>query len=256
MNDDGIKVDDRSDAVDEEVIAEVCGDGNSSRDERVDVIEEQGSELDFESDPYLALKQEAFESNLSDIESMNLFQVVPDNGFGKPLLVVVGVRVNTYYASMHRVLLLFIRLMDEISRGEFCVLYFNSNVGWSNQPGFYFLSSNYYVLPRRYKVNLSTISVVHPGVWVRGMFGLLRPILSTKFWNKLHYADRIEELWLDDVCAEDAFDIPSEATQFELSIQREHQVQAALLKSSGVIELTAAEAITAKRTEPSSGSSA
>lgn len=37
---------------------------------------------------------------------------------------------------------------------------------------------------------------------IRFLFLALRPLVSSNFWKKVHYADRIELLWLDDILSE------------------------------------------------------
>lgn len=57
-------------------------------------------------------------------------------------------------------------------------------------------------LSRAHRKNLNGLTVVHPSVMVRVMFLGMRGVLGAGFWRKLHYADRIEEIWLDGVMEE------------------------------------------------------
>lgn len=57
-------------------------------------------------------------------------------------------------------------------------------------------------LSRDHRKNINALTVVHPTMATRFMFWMLRPAISGKFWQKMHYADRLEELWLDDVMTE------------------------------------------------------
>lgn len=52
---------------------------------------------------------------------------------------------------------------------------------------------------RDHRKNLKALSVVHPTFAVRAFFFAARPFVSAKFWEKLHYVDRIDELFLDDI---------------------------------------------------------
>ena len=47
----------------------------------------------------------------------------------------------------------------------------------------------------RYKKNLKRLFIVHPSFWVKMMFGLCRPFISSKFWKKLSYIDDLAELY-------------------------------------------------------------
>lgn len=73
------------------------------------------------------------------------------------------------------------------------------------------------MLSRGHKKNIVGVSVVHPSFKVRVIGMGLRLVLSYKFWEKLHYADRIEELWLDEVIDEDIVknNVPRSAWEFE-----------------------------------------
>lgn len=52
---------------------------------------------------------------------------------------------------------------------------------------------------RDHRKNVKALSVVHPSYSVRVFFLAVRPFVSGKFWEKLHYVDRIDELFLDEV---------------------------------------------------------
>ncbi|KAA8491647.1 Rho GTPase-activating protein gacY [Porphyridium purpureum] len=184
---------------------------------------------------YLRVLEEARAANLEHIEALNVFEVVEDDGHGRPVMMVHGSRLDTWNVDMHDVLLLFIRLLhpcvfgpgadielDDSSR-QYSVIFFHTNMGWRNQPSVAFAIRAYRLLPTAYKKNLAHLSIVHPGVWVRGVFLIMRPFLSSKFWAKLHYADRLDELWLDGVLNKHALEahVPPEARRFEEALRHE-----------------------------------
>lgn len=57
-------------------------------------------------------------------------------------------------------------------------------------------------LSRAHRKNINAVSILHPTLTMRVLFLVLRPVLGANFWQKLHYADRVEELWLDDIMSE------------------------------------------------------
>lgn len=76
---------------------------------------------------------------------------------------------------------------------------------------------------RAHRKNINGLTIVHPSIGVRLLFLALRPILGANFWRKLHYADRIEELWLDDVLQESVAkrNISAVVFAYEQKIQQE-----------------------------------
>jgi len=127
--------------------------------------------------------------------------------------------------SSHDLFLLFILLMNEISHQDYCVVFYQTGISIASLGflPFWFFKECYDVLPRRYKKNVFSMSIVHPGFWVRSMFMLMRPFLSAKFWEKLYYMDRMEELWLDDIMTKAVWNEnqPIEAVNYEKRMAEE-----------------------------------
>lgn len=58
-------------------------------------------------------------------------------------------------------------------------------------------------LSQEHRENLHAVSIVHPSWGVRLLCATGRVVFGASFWNSLHYADRVEELWLDGIIDED-----------------------------------------------------
>lgn len=71
---------------------------------------------------------------------------------------------------------------------------FNSSAwfGW-------WLMQAQWVVSENHRENLRGVSIVHGSVTVRTMCLLGWGWFGRRFWDRLHYVDRLEELWLDDI---------------------------------------------------------
>lgn len=69
----------------------------------------------------------------------------------------------------------------------------------------------------KHRENLSAVSIVHPSPAVRALCMLGWAWFGRAFWDKLHYVDRIEELWLDGVMSEERAErvLPAAVSGFE-----------------------------------------
>lgn len=55
----------------------------------------------------------------------------------------------------------------------------------------------------RHRLNLHAVSIVHPTWGIRLLCTAGWAVFGSKFWNALHFAERVEELWLDGIMDED-----------------------------------------------------
>lgn len=56
---------------------------------------------------------------------------------------------------------------------------------------------------------------------------LLRPVLGANFWEKLHYADRVEELWLDGIISRKTAqdNVPQSVVDYESKVVQGVELQ-------------------------------
>lgn len=59
-----------------------------------------------------------------------------------------------------------------------------------------FLFLGYDTLPRTYKKNLKKLYLVHSGFFSKSLLTILTPFVSTKFWKKVEYIEKLEDLFL------------------------------------------------------------
>ncbi len=89
---------------------------------------------------------------------------------------------------------------------------------------------------RDHRKNLKALTIVHPTFAVRLFFLSVRPFISAKFWEKLHYADRIDELYLDHVIPKEHIRrvLPASVLANEEKIVQEGEVARQMALASGV----------------------
>lgn len=56
---------------------------------------------------------------------------------------------------------------------------------------------------RNHRKNLKALTIIHPSVTLRCVLLSLSPIIGNQMWEKIHYVDRVEELWIDEIMSED-----------------------------------------------------
>lgn len=79
---------------------------------------------------------------------------------------------------------------------------------------------------RNHRKNLKALSIVHPTLYVRLFLFSARAFVSVKFWDKLHYVDRIEELELDGVLPASAINelLPGGVADYERELKEEAEL--------------------------------
>jgi hypothetical protein len=92
-------------------------------------------------------------------------------------------------AMMRNVMLLFIRIADEIVDHPYTLVYGHSATPLLAQTKV--LHSYYKILPRKYKKNLKEMILLHPTFGIRTFFDISRYFIGDKFFRKLHFVDRI-----------------------------------------------------------------
>jgi Divergent CRAL/TRIO domain len=135
-------------------------------------------------------------SDLSDAERADVFRAWPGRDReNRPVLVFVPAHLRK--AELEQAFLLFIRDADAIAHSPYRIVLVNSNNAVGLRLAIWAARRARSILPRRYRKNLEAVSVVHPSIFLRAVVYALSPFVSSKFWSKVQFADRIEELDLD-----------------------------------------------------------
>lgn len=115
--------------------------------------------------------------------------------FCRPIIVFVAAHLPAAAVDLERVLLYLIVTMDNVVNRSYCLVWLHTNFSSSNQPNFQFIRKVYSIFTRKYKKNMKSLFVVHPTMWVKAMAWMVTPFVSSKFWRKFSYIERVSDLY-------------------------------------------------------------
>ncbi|XGW12082.1 hypothetical protein V3C99_013061 [Haemonchus contortus] len=149
--------------------------------------------LDYESE---LGSVDPFEEDFSTIATHEIVEVIADGDrVGRPIIVIYAYRLPPSKSIDHAKLLRYLQsILDKVVDLDYTIVYFHYGLRSHNKPPIKWLFQAYKVLDRRFKKNLKALYVVHPTRFIRIIWGLFRPFISSKFENKFHYVNCIKEL--------------------------------------------------------------
>nr|CDJ80698.1 RhoGAP domain containing protein [Haemonchus contortus] len=149
--------------------------------------------LDYESELGTV---DPFEEDFSTIATHEIVEVIADGDrVGRPIIVIYAYRLPPSKSIDHAKLLRYLQsILDKVVDLDYTIVYFHYGLRSHNKPPIKWLFQAYKVLDRRFKKNLKALYVVHPTRFIRIIWGLFRPFISSKFENKFHYVNCIKEL--------------------------------------------------------------
>jgi Rho GTPase-activating protein 1 len=111
----------------------------------------------------------------------------------RPIIVLIGSRVPAKKISLDMFILYTLSTMDPIVEKEYSIVYVHSGMTSENKLSFSWLRKVSSMFTRKYKKNLKQLFIIQPTFFVKTVFGLFRPFISSKFWKKLVYIDDIKQ---------------------------------------------------------------
>jgi hypothetical protein len=161
-------------------------------------VEEHVTMSEFSNPPYEDALAAALSSDLRDIERRDVVRVWPGRDQGnRPVVVLAPSHLGR--GAREHAFQQFIRDADAVTNMPYRIVLVNSNHALGPVLAIWAARKARAVLPRRYRKNLEAVSVVHPDVLLRAVSFVVSPFVSSKLWDKIQFADRIEELELDGV---------------------------------------------------------
>ncbi|KAK6050200.1 RhoGAP domain protein, partial [Cooperia oncophora] len=149
--------------------------------------------LDYESELGTV---DPFEEDFSAIARYEIVEVIADGDrVGRPIIVIYAYRLPPSKSIDHAQLLRYLQsILDKVVDLDYTIVYFHYGLRSHNKPPIKWLFQAYKVLDRRFKKNLKALYVVHPTRFIKIIWGLFRPFISSKFEDKFHYVNCIKEL--------------------------------------------------------------
>jgi Rho GTPase-activating protein 1 len=130
--------------------------------------------------------------DFSDIQQYQMLYQAGVDFCNRPILVVIACKFPAKKMSIDRFLLYCISVMDPIVERDYIIVYIHSGMTSENKLQFSWLRKVYSLFNRKYKKNLKQLFIVQPSFWVKTVFRLFRPFISSKFWKKLVYIEDIK----------------------------------------------------------------
>ncbi|VDN21558.1 unnamed protein product [Cylicostephanus goldi] len=137
-----------------------------------------------------------FEEDFTSIATHEIVEVIADGDrVGRPIIVFYAYRLPPSKSIDHAQLLRYLQsVLDKVVDLDYTIVYFHYGLRSHNKPPIKWLFQAYKILDRRYKKNLKALYVVHPTRFIRIIWGLFKPFISSKFEDKFHYVNCIKEL--------------------------------------------------------------
>eukprot|EP00299_Pterocystis_sp_00344_P011737 c5529_g1_i1.p1 GENE.c5529_g1_i1~~c5529_g1_i1.p1 ORF type:complete len:514 (+),score=106.34 c5529_g1_i1:118-1542(+) len=155
----------------------------------------QQLEMEEKEREYARYLQRARSENFADIEKMELLHIGGTDEMGRIVVsLIAGNFPHSSEADYDRLLLYIIRELDLVVEREYVIVYFHTKTDSERQPPFSWIKKAMAMLTRKYRKNLKNLLIVHPTMWMKMVFWVITPFVSSKFWQKLVYIDKLQTL--------------------------------------------------------------
>lgn len=121
-------------------------------------------------------------------------------------------RVDYNYV-MNNLFAYVISTLDQLVTEDYVLVYLQGGTSKDCVPGFSWLKRCYKMIDRKLRKNLKFLYLVHPTFWLKTLVCMIKPFVSSKFSNKIHFVNSLDELY-ECVPVERA-SIPDRVKQFD-----------------------------------------
>lgn len=121
-------------------------------------------------------------------------------------------RVDYNYV-MNNLFAYVISTLDQLVTEDYVLVYLQGGTSKDCVPGFSWLKRCYKMIDRKLRKNLKFLYLVHPTFWLKSLVMMIKPFVSSKFGNKIHFVNSLDELY-ECVPVERA-SIPDRVKQFD-----------------------------------------
>eukprot|EP01112_Ceratiomyxa_fruticulosa_P011737 TRINITY_DN3210_c0_g2_i1.p1 TRINITY_DN3210_c0_g2~~TRINITY_DN3210_c0_g2_i1.p1 ORF type:complete len:534 (+),score=95.25 TRINITY_DN3210_c0_g2_i1:237-1838(+) len=168
---------------------------DEEKKKRIEAKPESQVEREQQEIIYARYLRNARKEDLSDIAQMNIIYQSGVDQLGRPVVIIVGHHIPARKVDMERVLMYMIRIMDPIVDKDYVIVYLHTFMTSDHQPEFAWLRHMHSIFDRKYSRNMRALYVVHPTFWLKVLFVVLGPFISSAFSSeKLRYFDRLADL--------------------------------------------------------------
>eukprot|EP01103_Thecamoeba_quadrilineata_P012785 TRINITY_DN3383_c0_g1_i1.p1 TRINITY_DN3383_c0_g1~~TRINITY_DN3383_c0_g1_i1.p1 ORF type:complete len:477 (+),score=79.39 TRINITY_DN3383_c0_g1_i1:168-1598(+) len=176
-----------------------------------------------QQDEYADYLELANSKDFSNLHALKILYVAGTDALDRPIVVLMLRNLPMKEVDPSHLLLFFINVLDKIVENEYILIFVNSKVTTENKPTFSWLQKVYHIFNRKYKKNLKALYMIYPTFWIKLIFRLFKPFISSKFWKKLVYIEEINELF--KYIDKKMMDLPEEVLNYRTNGVPENKVK-------------------------------
>ncbi|CAB4018633.1 rho GTPase-activating 8 isoform X5 [Paramuricea clavata] len=133
--------------------------------------------------------------DFSDIDRHHILSIAGDDKNARKVIVVSACRLPPKTEINHDKLFRYMQYtLDQYVENDYSIVYLHHGLNSENRPSISWLVHVYHVLDRKYKKNLKALFIVHTTGFVKVIWSVLKPFISTNFAKKVVYANRLSDL--------------------------------------------------------------
>ncbi|XP_071941499.1 rho GTPase-activating protein 8-like [Antedon mediterranea] len=141
------------------------------------------------------ISTDAEEDTFEDIAKYGIIQVAGDDRVGRKLILFFCSNLPSSKEYNQTRLLGFLQYtLNQYVENDYTLVVFQYGLTQSNRPSLKWLVQAYRELERKYKKNLKALYFVHPSYMLRILMGIFKPIVSSKFRQKIDYVYFLHDL--------------------------------------------------------------
>ena len=165
---------------------------------------------------YERLLRKAKQEDLTDIHNLRFCYVTGEDRWGRPVVVVVGKKLNFDTVDKEKALIYWISLLDQIVQNDYVVIYFHTQTTAANHPSMNYVRDVYNTLDHKYKKNLKALYIVHPSLWSRVVTWWFTTFQAVSMKPKVTFLGGVE--YLNEVISLDQLQVPSQIMDYDFKV--------------------------------------
>ncbi|KMZ93364.1 rho-GTPase-activating protein 1 [Plasmodium vivax Mauritania I] len=145
---------------------------------------------------YEKLLKKSYTENFDELYKTDLLKVIGKDGYGSHIVLLIPCFIVSSGADPEKTLRYAILTLDPIVKENYVLILCETHTSWLTDAVYAYAKQWYDTLPRKYKKNLKKLYLVHSGFMSKTMLTIVTPFVSAKFWKKVEYIEKLEDLFL------------------------------------------------------------
>ncbi|GAB66004.1 Rho-GTPase-activating protein 1 [Plasmodium cynomolgi strain B] len=167
---------------------------------------------------YEKLLKKSYTENFDELYKTDLLKVIGKDGYGSHIVLLIPCFIVSSGADPEKTLRYAILTLDPIVKENYVLILCETHTSWLTDAVYAYAkqckegkkneekkkkkvtncdgAKRYDTLPRKYKKNLKKLYLVHSGFMSKTMLTIVTPFVSAKFWKKVEYIEKLEDLFL------------------------------------------------------------